>query len=506
VVLTAVARAELQLADSTPVDERTLAMIRRGCGARRRRGWLVRRLLLAADVLGLGLAFVCSQAVFGGEGVLPGSLRNSAELGLFVATILPGWVVAAKVYGLYDRDEERADTSTADDLAGVFQLTTLGAWLLVAGAWATGFSHPDLGKVTLFWALAVLLVSLGRAVARTVCRRSSSYVQNTVIVGADETGMLVARKLQQHPEYGINLLGFADSCGTAEAGGLPVLDAPDRLPELVSLLHVDRVIVAFPQQPWDETLRIIRQLREREVQVDFVPRFYEVMSAQTGIHTVEGMALVALPPVRLSRSSRLVKRAVDVSHSAAALILLAPVLALIGLLVKLDSRGPVLFRQTRMGAADQPFEIFKFRTMVVDADARKTEFAHLNEHAQNGGDPRMFKIHRDPRATRVGQVLRRTSLDELPQLWNVLRGDMSLVGPRPLILDEHENVDDWALRRLDLKPGITGLWQVLGRSDIPFEEMLRLDYVYVTSWSLWSDLRIVLRTFPTLVGRSGGAY
>jgi lipopolysaccharide/colanic/teichoic acid biosynthesis glycosyltransferase len=150
-----------------------------------------------------------------------------------------------------------------------------------------------------------------------------------------------------------------------------------------------------------------------------------------------------------------------------------------------------------MGLHGKAFVIFKFRTMVEDAEERKLDVAYLNKHAR-GGDPRMFKIPSDPRLTRVGRILRRYSLDELPQLFNVLRGEMSLVGPRPLILDEHRFVHDWRLRRLDLKPGITGLWQVLGRDSIPFEEMVRLDYFYVTTWSLWNDVRLLLRTFPAL--------
>ena len=158
-----------------------------------------------------------------------------------------------------------------------------------------------------------------------------------------------------------------------------------------------------------------------------------------------------------------------------------------------------------MGCEEQTFRIFKFRTMTADADERKAEVAHLNQHLQNGGDPRMFKIPNDPRMTRVGRFLRRYSLDELPQLINVFRGEMSLVGPRPLILDEDRHVEKWARQRLNLKPGITGPWQVIGRTEIPFEEMVRIDYLYVTGWSLFGDLRLLFRTVP-IVFRSQNAY
>jgi lipopolysaccharide/colanic/teichoic acid biosynthesis glycosyltransferase len=176
---------------------------------------------------------------------------------------------------------------------------------------------------------------------------------------------------------------------------------------------------------------------------------------------------------------------------------LSPLFVLVALLIKRDSRGPVFFRQVRMGAGGQTFRIFKFRTMVADADQRKQDVAHLNKHLHF--DARMFKIDTDPRVTRIGRWLRKFSVDELPQLINVLSGEMTLIGPRPLILEEHRFVDSWALRRLDLKPGMTGLWQVLGRSDIPFEEMVKLDYLYVSTWSLQRDLGLLLRTIPAVL-------
>ena len=191
----------------------------------------------------------------------------------------------------------------------------------------------------------------------------------------------------------------------------------------------------------------------------------------------------------------------DFAGALVGLIFLSPFFAVVALATKLDSRGPVFFRQVRVGRGDVEFEILKFRTMSDDADLRKPLLAHLNKH--RGGDERMFKIDDDPRITRVGRLLRRRSLDELPQLINVLRGEMSLVGPRPLIPEEHHYVDGWALRRLDLKPGMTGLWQVLGRDDIPFGEMVGLDYRYVTTWSLARDVKLMLMTFTVLARSSG---
>jgi len=258
------------------------------------------------------------------------------------------------------------------------------------------------------------------------------------------------------------------------------------------------VIIAFSSDTHEETLQLMRTLKEFDLRVDIVPRLFELVPPRADIHMLEGVPLIGLPRPGLSSSSMLLKRALDIAVTVPALLLLAPALLVIAILIKLDSPGPVLFRQLRMGKGEKRFLIFKFRTMVQDAEERKSDVAHLNKHARNGGDPRMFKIPGDPRITRVGSFLRRYSIDELPQLLNVLRGEMSLVGPRPLILGEDRHVGDWGRERRDLKPGITGLWQVLGRDSIPFDEMVRLDYLYVTTWSLWGDLWLILRTFPIL--------
>jgi exopolysaccharide biosynthesis polyprenyl glycosylphosphotransferase len=260
---------------------------------------------------------------------------------------------------------------------------------------------------------------------------------------------------------------------------------------------VERVIVAFSNESHEEILGLLRSLKDQDVQVDIVPRLFEIIGPAMEIHSIEGLPIVTLPPLRLSRSSRLLKRTIDLVFTATLLVVLAPLLLATALLIKLDSPGPVLFRQIRVGSGSRSFRIFKFRTMYRDADEQKADFATLNKHAKSG-DPRMFKIPNDPRITRVGRVLRRYSLDELPQLFNVLKGEMSLVGPRPLIADEDYWVGDWARRRLDLKPGMTGLWQVTGRSDMLFDEMVKLDYLYVTGWSLGGDLKLMARTLPSI--------
>src|SRR6266566_4837534 len=420
-------------------DDRTLEILerRRKTATVRRRGWLVRRMLVAADVIGLSLSFAGAELLF-----RVGSAKDHVP-------------------------------------------TTIEVLLL-----------------------AIILITLCRVAARTYCRSRLTYLQNTVIVGAGDVGQLIGRKLLQHPEYGINLVGFVDSEPKERRDDLEhltVLGAPERLPAIVRVFDVERVIFAFSKEPHDEALDLVRSLKDLDVQVDIVPRFFEVVGPNVGIHTVEGIPLLGLPPLRLSRSARILKRGLDLVGAAAGLLLLAPLFAVIACRIKHETRGPVFFRQIRMGRGDKTFRIYKFRTMVDDADRRKSEVAHLNMHAANGGDPRMFKVPEDPRITPFGAFLRRYSLDELPQLINVVKGEMSLVGPRPLILDEDRYIIDWARKRLDLTPGITGLWQVLGRSEIPFEEMTKLDYLYVTNWSLWGDVRLIFGTIPALA-RTRRAY
>jgi exopolysaccharide biosynthesis polyprenyl glycosylphosphotransferase len=494
----------------TALGERSLDIVerRRAAIGQKRRGALVRRALMWADLVALSFAFTLSEVLYRPA---PSSF-NQFGLGMeyvtFFAT-LPLWVVAAKLYGLYDRDESRANHTTTDDIVGVFHLVTIVAWLLLAGAYLTSVASPAVIKVATFWMLAIPLVTLARVSARALCRSRLAYVQNTVVVGAGEVGQLVARKILQHPEYGINLVGFVDDQPKEPVAGLEhltLLGSPEQLPAVVRSLDVERVIVAFSNDPFERTVDLVRSLNDSDVQVDVVPRLFELISPSAEIHTLEGIPLLGIPSLHLSRSSKLFKRTMDVVLSGAGLIVLAPLFGLIALAIKLDSRGPVFFRQPRMGSDDKLFRIAKFRTMVVDAEERKAALQHLNKHTRPGSDPRMFKIPGDPRITRIGGFLRRYSLDELPQLINVVTGEMSLVGPRPLILDEHRHVSNWARKRMNLKPGITGLWQVLGRSDISFEEMVKLDYLYVTTWSLWQDFRLILRTLPIVFGGARGAY
>ncbi|HET9438361.1 MAG TPA: sugar transferase [Gaiellaceae bacterium] len=487
------------VAPRVPVDDRMHELLarRRERGTLRGRGWLVRRALLAADLLGLSTAFLLAVLVFGDRG--PGDRVDAlGEFLLFVLT-LPLWVVVAKLHGLYDRDEDRADHSTVDDMVSVLHLVTIGAWILYAGAWMTGLAEPELARVFAFWVLAIVFVSGGRALARSFCRRSVEYLQNTVIVGAGDVGQLIARKLLQHPEYGINLVGFVDAEPRPRRAGLEhvaLLGTTDELDEIVGLYDVERVVIAFSKEPNDSMLTRIRSLRDREIQIDVVPRLYEAVGPRVGVHTVEGVPLVGLPPARLTRSSRTLKRALDVGGALVGLLLASPLLAYIAIRIRRDSPGPILFRQTRLGADMRPFTALKFRTMRLGADTdvhRDYIKATMTSDAPLNGNG-MYKLDRSDAITPFGAWLRKTSLDELPQLWNVLRGDMSLVGPRPCLDYETEHFAPHHFERFLVPAGLTGLWQVTARANSTFGEALEMDVAYARGWSLGLDLRLLFRT------------
>jgi exopolysaccharide biosynthesis polyprenyl glycosylphosphotransferase len=352
-------------------------------------------------------------------------------------------------------------------------------------------------EILVFGLLAMSLTLVVRAVARGGLIRIAR-AERVLLVGEGEITAALIRKMRSHPEYGLNPVGFVLSnpgCGSTRE--LPVLGDLDQLPNVLDGQAIDRIVVSPEQIDPHQLMDLLYRCKELSRKVSLLPSVSDAMGPSTEIDDVEGVTVLGLNPPVLGRSSRFMKRALDVAGAGFALLITAPLAAVIALVIKLDSRGSVLFRQQRVGKEGRRFELVKFRTMVADAEQRGAELV------PQSSDPHWLKLDRDPRVTRVGRYLRRSSLDELPQLWNVLRGEMSLVGPRPLVESEDELVEGWARGRLDLTPGITGYWQVLGRTIIPFAEMVKLDYLYVTNWSLWTDIRLILRTLPAVITGRG---
>ena len=475
----------------------------------RDRGWLVRRGLLAADAIGLTAAFVITALVFGQGAGEHNHLALAAEYLLFIAT-LPAWLLGAKLHELYDRDEERTDHTTFDDFVGVLHVVTLGVWILYAVARLTGLADPELSKALLFWALAITFVTAARAGARILCRRHPAYIQNTLIVGADDTGQLIARKLLQHPEYGMRLIGFADDEAPelrADIAGQHVVCGIDDVPRLVRQRNVQRVVIAFAEASPSLTKTVVR-LKAMDVQIDIVPRLFEVVGPNVEMHAVEGLPLVGLPTPKLLPFSRTIKRGIDIAGASLLLLITSPIFLFAAWRIRRDSPGPVFFRQERVGQGARVFTALKFRTMKVDTDvSAHREFikSTMDAKAAPSGNG-LYKLDQADAVTRSGRWLRKTSLDELPQLINVLCGDMSLVGPRPCLEYELQLFQPHHHERFRVPAGITGLWQVTARAHSTFGEALELDVAYARNWSLGLDLLLMLRTpFQILRQRNGTA-
>jgi exopolysaccharide biosynthesis polyprenyl glycosylphosphotransferase len=468
----------------------------------------LRRIMLLADVIALNAVLVAAQML----GELSGGSATAGGHLILVVLGLPLWVVLAGALDAYEAAASRPDHTTAEEAGRILQLTTMWSWALLFCAWVLGLvGAVEIGAVATFWGLAAVLVLAGRAVARAWCRRRIWYWQNVLVVGRPEEATPAVRRMIRNPAFGMHVVACIDITQQGRFSRsdrqwidhVPVVAESPSLGEVVRTIGVDRVVLAGDMSSATSE-RHLRELAELDVQVDILPSF-AARFGRIQVHDVGGMPTWTVGRSSCGRHSLAVKRLIDMVGSAVALIALAPIMLVCAIAIKLGSPGPVLFRQLRVGKDDGRFEVFKFRSMYIDAERRKEEFAALNFHG-GGNNVGMFKIRDDPRISRVGRFLRRTSLDELPQLINVLRGEMSLVGPRPLIENEDRQIDaEYRRPRTSVKPGVTGLWQVHGRSEVPFEEMVRLDCVYAMHWSLKSDITVLLRTLAAVV-QGRGAY
>jgi exopolysaccharide biosynthesis polyprenyl glycosylphosphotransferase len=466
--------------------------------ARRRREHRLVRFLILFDGVAVALSTLIASFVASPDATM-------AEKAIWALITLLACLVAFSFYRLYERDRQQIAVSTLDEIRDYLGAVTLVGFLEVSLMEAIYFdastSPIGPGTVLAFWLSALVLLPVVRATTRHQIIPRLSTPQNTLIVGAGEVGQMLARKLRKHPHYNLRLVGFLDDDPHPVAEDLsevPVLGSEDDLVETLREQRVSRVILAFSKRPPQDVLELIRTAGLRDVRFSVVPRYFEIIAANAAITDIEGVPILELPAPGLSRFAMFTKRSLDLALTVPAVLVLAPLLGAVALAIKIDSRGPVFFRQRRMGRNEMPFDIIKFRTMVDEAEMMRDLLTALNEASAP-----LFKIREDPRITRVGAVLRKLSLDELPQLFNVLKGEMSLVGPRPFVVHEDEKINGWARRRLGLTPGITGVWQVLDREDIEFEEMVKLDHLYVNNWSLWWDVKLILRTIAVVFTRRG---
>ncbi len=471
-----------RLGGSVPIMET------RGPAASTLRDALFRRMLLAADVLAI-------VAVFGLAIELSGGRLHLARICLVG---LPLIALGAKLFGLYDRDEAVIRKTTLDEAPRLFQLATLCALLAWLAERPLGYGQLTRRDVLFLWVALTTLLVVGRWVARALALWVAP-VERCLFIGNPASEHTIRSRMINHGGVKAEIVAHVDLHEIAPWS----TDAFSRsklreISKLAKALDVHRAIVSPSISEAGEMLDLVRTLKAVGIRVSVVPRLLQVIGSSVVFDDLHGVTLMGVRRFDLTRSSGLVKRTFDLFGASLGLLALSPLMIAIAVAVKLDSKGPVLFRQMRVGRDDRRFGLFKFRTMVPNAEELKQTLVDLNE-AQEG----LFKIAEDPRVTRVGGFLRKTALDELPQLFNVLRGEMSLVGPRPLIDDEDRRIEGWSRRRLALHPGITGHWQILGPASVSLREMVAMDYLYVANWSLWTDVKILLRTVPHVLCRRG---
>jgi exopolysaccharide biosynthesis polyprenyl glycosylphosphotransferase len=418
----------------------------------------------------------------------------------------PFLLLALKLSGMYDVKQR---IQTLDKIPRIFGAVNayivsflLLSFILDSPAMVRGF-------LVFFWVTSIVFILLGRTLlqlAMSFAGISDGVMRKTLIVGSGKVGKEVARKLIYHKGFGLIPIGFIDDdplyseFEEPELQELKVLGGLKDFCRIMKDFRVEKVIIAFTGANAEQLLDLASKCGERHVECSIVPRLFEVITNEITVNEVGGIPLLRIREKKLSRVGTILKTVEDYSLGALVLFFLWPLILLAAVVIKIDSRGPVFFKHKRVGKNGKCFKCIKFRSMYDNAEAMQAELVE-QENGEHGW--LCWKLEDDPRVTRVGKWLRKLSIDELPQVFNVLKGDMSLVGPRPHIKEEVAQYKQWHKQRLNVKPGITGLWQVSGRSDLPFDEMIKLDLYYIERWSLWQDFKIMLRTISAVFSMKG---
>jgi exopolysaccharide biosynthesis polyprenyl glycosylphosphotransferase len=495
---TGVTRAEEGLADVVEAGRKSHAAVAptRGGRTARKHGAILRRLLAVSDWIALIVGTAMSSLLTAGA---------PAEAIAWSVAFGPAWILIIKIHGLYDLDHRRIRHSTLDELPALFSAVVIGT--VVVGLLAMLTPAPNLSDPALLVLAGTAFLAEGslRALIRHLWH-SRRAPERSAMVGSGPAMRRLGRRLETHPEVHLSVVGYfgeppARSNGDAASNGsFAYLGDPSDVIAVAERQGLEHILVAEESLTIDELRRLIGECKRFGLSLTVVPPHAELLGPGIKLNRLGELPLLDLGFSDPSRSTVMLKRTMDIVVSAATLTLLSPLLLVIALAIKLDSRGPVLFKQVRIGKDGRPFTMLKFRTMVADADTRVNEVVDTGTLAEPS-----FKVPNDPRNTRIGRRLRRLSLDELPQLINVLRAEMSLVGPRPeeealvSLYDERQRV------RLSVKPGLTGPMQVYGRGDLSFEERLALERAYIDNLSIPQDVAILLRTPRAVIG-GNGAY
>ncbi len=458
------------------------------------------------DIIALGLAFAAAYLIRFQSG-LPffEEAPVSADLHIWLSLgLLPAWIVMLALFQVYDPHFLLGSTQ---EYKRVFNASTILLTLLVIATFLVPVMRISRGWLVIAWLLGFQALIVGRFTVRRVTyrlRKHGLLTRRALIIGTDDEARAIARQLVESPEAGIEVLGFVgkrSEVGTVIEGKLRAAASLISLPVLVDWCEIEELIISSSALPRAELLQIFETFGNSEkVDVRFSSGLYELYTAGVRVKEIGSVPLVSMNKVRLDNLEAAIKGFIDYSAAIAVITLFSPLYLALALMVKFDSPGPILHRRRVVGVGGREFDAFKFRTMYVNGDeilAQRPELvAELREN---------HKLKEDPRITRVGRILRKYSLDELPQIFNVLLGQMSLVGPRMITPPEMAKYDKWKMNLLTVKPGITGLWQISGRSDLTYEERVRLDMHYIRNYSVWLDLHLLLQTIPVVL-KGKGAY
>jgi exopolysaccharide biosynthesis polyprenyl glycosylphosphotransferase len=463
---------------------------------------LARLVLIGVDLAAVNLAFYLAWFARYRLGLVrdldPGSyVEHEVYIPLQLA-LAAVFVLMLGVRGLYRLPRA---ASALDDVSTIFTASALSLMVLFAGS--TFVRYPAESRLTLIfaWLLMTALVVFGRALCLWglgALHQRGIGVARTLVVGDNTVGRMIMQALAARPHIGYEVAGFLSVDGDADFGRFRRLGTPDELERVIHQEHIAQVVIALTSASHEAIMRIVNHCRHDGVQFRVVPDLYDLSLGRLDIDAVNGIPLMGMKDPSIAGVNFLLKRVIDVVIGVAVLVLLSWLLVPLALLVWLEDRASPLFGQMRVGRGGRQFTCWKFRSMRPDADEQLGALLAYNE-----AEGPIFKMRDDPRRTRLGTFLRRWSLDELPQLWNVVIGDMSLVGPRPATPREVAQYEEWQLRRLETLPGITGLWQVSGRSELGFSEQVLMDIMYIENWSLGLDLRIMLRTLPAVLSGKG---
>lgn len=432
---------------------------------------------------------------------------NSVAIAMLMTS--PVLLFALKICGMYDT---RTRVRILDRIPKIVGAVNVYLVFLLIMSFLLDSSISTRGFLVFFWMLSIVFLFGGRLLLQLVLSLAGIndvVMRNTLIVGAGKVGKEVARKLQRHDSFGLRPIGLIDDdplyteFSEPELKGMRVLGGLEDMTRIIGDFDVEKVVIAFTGASSEQLLDLASRCNKMGVECSIVPRLFEVITDEIMVNEIGGIPLIRLREKKIDGYRRFLKSAEDYLLGALVLLITWPLLLVTAIAIKLDSPGPVFFRHKRVGKGGKCFNCLKFRSMVDGACNMQAELVDNDTDAEHGW--LCWKDQDDPRVTRVGKLIRKFSIDELPQVFNVLSGKMSLVGPRPHIKEEVQEYKEWHKQRLNVKPGITGMWQVSGRSDLPFDEMIKLDLYYIETWSVWTDFKIIMRTFSAIVS-SNGAY